>query len=188
MSKYFYEDTQQMRKRERDVRKGKRRVLAADEIKDAEGKFTAQLKLKEKEATLKEFAFKSGQGFQSNRTQAMGFGHSEASKAVWAEKKAPLPKVVKGESTKLQATLGDSKIKGVLPQWADINRVHVIAGAGTSTVLRAAESLAAKFGGTPLQWQKKVGTIITTNFDYEIHWEEYAGKQYRTKLVKVKKK
>jgi hypothetical protein len=83
-----YEDSQEMRRLEREVRKEKRRILTAEEIGDADGKFAAQLKLKEKEAKLKQFARNSGQGYQSNRTQSYGFGRSEASKAVWAQRKA----------------------------------------------------------------------------------------------------
>lgn len=181
-----YEQSQIQRKMEREIREQKRRVVAFEAAGDRESLLAAQLKLKDKEAQLKDFLGRAGRVRLREREQVLGFGRSQASRAVWAKRKAPLPKKFKTDDTVLQATLGDPRIKGILPRGADITNVRVIAGAGTSTVLRAAPSLAKTYGGSALQWQKKVGTISTKNFNYEIHWEEYAGKQYRPKLVRVK--
>lgn len=84
----IYEQSQVQRKLERDIREQKRRILTTTEIGDTEGKFKAQLKLKEKEAQLKAFTNKTGRTQRTNRQQLNGFGHSEAGKAVWAERKS----------------------------------------------------------------------------------------------------
>lgn len=83
-----YEQSQQQRKLERDVREQKRRILAADEIGDAEGKAAAQMKLKAKEAELKSFTQATGRTRRTNRQQVMDFGHSQASQAVWEDNRA----------------------------------------------------------------------------------------------------
>ncbi len=81
-----YEESQVQRKLERDIREQKRRILTANEIGDTEGKVKAQLALKNKEAQLKAFVKETGRTQRTNRQQLMKFGHSEASKAVWAER------------------------------------------------------------------------------------------------------
>ena len=82
-----YEESQEQRKIERAIREQKRRILAADSIGDADGKTAAQLKLKAKEAELKQFIRDTGRTQRTNRQQVMDFGHSEAMKAVWAQRK-----------------------------------------------------------------------------------------------------
>lgn len=181
-----YEKSQEQRKFERDIRQQKRRILAADAVGDKEGKLAAQLKLKEKEATLKQFIKDTGRTQRTNRQQVLGFGHSQASQAVWAQRKAPLPKTVKASDTILQASLGDSRVKGIIPQGAGIGSVRVIAGAGTSSELRAVNKLAEKYGGEASQWQKKGGIITSNSFRYDMHWYELAGRQYEIKLKGVK--
>lgn len=82
-----YEQSQEQRKIERAIREQKRRILAADTIGDTDGKTAAQLKLKAKEAELKQFIRDTGRTQRTNRQQVMDFGHSEAMKAVWAQRK-----------------------------------------------------------------------------------------------------
>jgi len=82
-----YEQSQEQRKIERAIREQKRRILAAGETGDADGKTAAQLKLKAKEAELKQLIRDTGRTQRTNRQQVMDFGHSEAMKAVWAQRK-----------------------------------------------------------------------------------------------------
>ena len=82
-----YEQSQQQRKLEREIREQKRRVLTADAANDAEGKVAAQFKLKEKEAALKQHLDATGRTQRAARQQVLGFGHSQASQAVWAQRK-----------------------------------------------------------------------------------------------------
>jgi hypothetical protein len=79
-------------------------------------------------------------------------------------------------------------MNGVIPQGATLTNVRVIAGVGTSTVLRNASNLSKKYGGQVSQWQKKGGIIETEYFRHDIHWEELQGVQYRVKLVRRIKK
>lgn len=184
----IYEQSQRQRTLERDIRAQKRRILAADGIGDSAGKQAAQLRLKAKESELKQFIKDTGRTQRTNRQQIMGFGHSQASQAVWAQRKATLPKTAKADNATLQSTLGDPRITGVIPQKAIIENVRVIAGSNTSTELRNAGILSEAYGGSALQWQKKGGIIETNNYRYDVHWNELNGKQYDTKLKGVKPK
>lgn len=96
-----YEITQIQRKFERDIRGLKREAAAYDSGREnAQNEQLRQqfledfnkvaLKLKEKERQLKDFLAQTGQPPDDARTQVLGFGKSQAQKAVWAEKKSPL--------------------------------------------------------------------------------------------------
>lgn len=93
-----YEISQMQRKFERDIRSLKREAAAADtgrsnapndELRQQfSNDFTAvSVKLKEKERQLNDFLKQTGELPDNARTQVMGFGRSQAQKAVWAEKK-----------------------------------------------------------------------------------------------------
>lgn len=83
----IYERSQKQRALERDIRKQKRRVMAASEM-DEGVKKSEQLRLKDKEQKLRDFLSETGRTLRANRQQVLGFGHSEASKAVWTKRKA----------------------------------------------------------------------------------------------------
>lgn len=103
-----YEESQRQRKLERDVRQQKRRILTADQVGDKEGLVKAQLKLKEKESMLKAHVKTTGRTQRTNRQQVLGFGHSEASKAVWAKRRV-------NEHNKIVGHISSNgiKIKGI---------------------------------------------------------------------------
>lgn len=86
-----YEESQQQRQLERDIRKQKRRALTAEASGDAEGLLDAQLKLRAKETELKDFLKKTGRTRRGNRQQVLDFSRPQASKAVWAKRKADNP-------------------------------------------------------------------------------------------------
>lgn len=94
-----YEISQMQRKYEREIRKLKRRAVAADTgMNNAQNDelrqqfsddFTeASVKLKEKERQLKEFLKQTNMLPDNARTQVLGFGRSVSQKAVTADKKA----------------------------------------------------------------------------------------------------
>ena len=85
-----YEESQQQRSLERDIRQQKRRVLAADNANDKEGKVAAQLALKGKESQLRAFTKQTGRTQRDNRQQVLDFGHRQATQAVWAKRKSDL--------------------------------------------------------------------------------------------------
>lgn len=195
----WYEATQMQREIEREIRKMKRELLAYQSAENAsygdepavkalrEAYVKDAAKLSKQRAELKGFLEQTGLRVQNDRAQVAGFGRSEAQKAVWAARTIQ-PKVFSAPNTALQETLGSSIIVGVVPKGATLEHVVVMAGAGSSVPLRAAQELTEQFGGKPSQWQKKGGTISTGNYAYEVHWEEWDGKQYRLKIKGVKAK
>jgi hypothetical protein len=80
-----YDESQEQRKFERQIREQKRRIITAKDDKQLK---KAQIKLKEKEAEAKAFAKRTGRTNRANRQQVDGFGKSEAQKAVRTAKKA----------------------------------------------------------------------------------------------------
>lgn len=80
----------------------------------------------------------------------------------------------------LDYTINGEKL--FIPQYAKFVNVRTIAGAGSKTVLRVAEGLAAKYGGKPEEWKKKVGKIESDKYVFDVHWYERNGKQYGTKI------
>lgn len=94
-----YEVSQMQRSLERDVRACKRSTAAfqaaAEEAEDEATQSTmraahadAAVKLKAAEKELKDFCNKTGFQQDSSRVWVNGFGHSQAQKAVWANKKS----------------------------------------------------------------------------------------------------
>lgn len=74
----------------------------------------------------------------------------------------------------LDYTINGEKL--FIPQYAKFVNVRTIAGAGSKTVLRVAEGLAAKYGGKPEEWKKKVGKIESDKYVFDVHWYERNGK------------
>lgn len=153
-----YEQSQQERALERDIRQQKRRILAADAIGDEEGKLAAQLKLKEKEAKLSGFIDKTGRTQRKDRQQVHGFGHSEASKATWAKKKAEDIARKKQEAYNISAKMmkddiasGQQPLKIIKSQQEKHIKDSPNYVEGKSYVfgsLEAAQKLVEKYGGT----------------------------------------
>lgn len=93
-----YEISQMQRAAERKIRKLKRRLITAQEsVKNAPDDATrasAQnyynrnaVKLKDAEKQLRDFCNQTGQWNDKFRTQVSGFNHSQAQKAVWANRR-----------------------------------------------------------------------------------------------------
>lgn len=191
----LYEATQLQRAMEREIRATKREwnALKSAEAADMgtvsyreEYQKTA-LELKKQREALKALEAETGLRDQASRTQVLGFGRSEASSATWAARKA-VPKVANAPDTILQAAVENSALHGIIPSDVSISSVRVIAGAGTSTELRAAAGLAEKYGGKTSQWEKKSGIIESAYHTFEVHWYELGGKQYDVKLKRIKEK
>lgn len=97
----LYEITQMQRKGERKVRELKRRAVTYDEaVKNASDEDTkaamqkkyqdSAVKLKKAEQDLKEFCNATHRDRDRFREQVLGFSHSQAQRAVWANKKDSL--------------------------------------------------------------------------------------------------
>lgn len=81
-----YEISQMQRKMEREIRATKRELTAFDAAGLQEDFARRSVKLKAQEQKLKDFTRATDRRIDSARVQVQGFGHSQASKAVWATK------------------------------------------------------------------------------------------------------
>ena len=205
------------RNKERGIRATKRELVALDEgmkssrdealKKELSEEFSKKsLRLQKQEASLNDFLEQTELKKDYSRTQTKEFDRSIAGKAKAASKKETerlhyiqhikpnLPKVQKADNTILQKKLdfdiiiNDKHKQGVIPAKVELFDVNVIAGYGSSTEIRVAKKLAEGYGGDYWKWQKKAGTCTSKYRKYEIHWYEYAGKQYDTKLKGFKER
>ncbi len=198
-----YEASQIQRKMERDIRASKRELAALDEAGKAaqdealgnalQADFSkSSVKLKEQERKLKDFLSQTRSLPDSSRVQVMGFGRSQAQKAVWIDKKlqiakedaiirpkSGLPKKLSlpNEVTKFTLNVDSPTQHGIVPKESTLHGVTVIAGDGTSTPIRDLPRLVATYPniGSPTGWQKKVGKVETDYHTYDIHWYENDG-------------
>ena len=218
---------ERQRAMERSVRRYKQELVAYDEAAknttEPEERIPWQaefndtvIKLKHKEAEIKDFCEQTGLQRETIREQVFaaatengikGFGKSVSGKAVQANKaldfikndaiikaKSGLPKVIKVDDEKLYGTsnVDFPNIQSIVPKATVLKNVHVIAGYGTSVPLRDLKRLYYTYPsvGSVQRWQKKVGVVFGENFSYEIHW--YSNGKFVSekdiKTVRVKKK
>ena len=83
-----YEATQKQRDMETAIRKTKRELIGYDSAGLKDDYTASAVKLKRQRYLYKEFSYLADMAQQKELTQIYGFGHSQASKAVWAEKAA----------------------------------------------------------------------------------------------------
>lgn len=84
----YYEATQRQRAMERSMRKTKREILAADATDDKDRFTEKSVLLRRQKDEYGRFSKAAGLSLRNERTQVGGFGHSQASRAAWAERKA----------------------------------------------------------------------------------------------------
>lgn len=84
----YYEATQKARSYERSIIISKRQLIGFDAVGDQDAFTAASVKLRQKKDVYKEFCRKTGQMERWERTQQNSYGHSIASKSVWAARKA----------------------------------------------------------------------------------------------------
>lgn len=105
----YYECTQKQRAMETAMRKTKREIIAAQASGD-DDMFTAKsILLRRQKEEYANFSKSAGMLTQNERAQVYGFGHSQASKTVWAERKAS--KI--GEATPITSSSGQAGIVNV---------------------------------------------------------------------------
>lgn len=117
-----YEISQMQRRMEREIRATKRELTAFDAAGLQEDFARQSVKLKAQEQKLKDFTRATDRRVDSARVQVQGFGHSQASKAVWANKNADrytafrASHIAKSDSEKLphfdKAVIPGSKLEG----------------------------------------------------------------------------
>lgn len=84
----YYEATQRQRAMERSMRKTKREILAADATDDKDRFTEKSVLLRRQKEEYGRFSKAAGLSLRNERAQVGGFGHSQASRAVGAERKA----------------------------------------------------------------------------------------------------
>lgn len=84
----YYEATQRQRAMERSMRKTKREILAADATDDKDRFTEKSVLLRRQKEEYGRFSKAAGLSVRNERAQVGGFGHSQAGRAVWAERKA----------------------------------------------------------------------------------------------------
>ena len=82
-----YEATQKQRDIETAIRKTKRELIGYDSAGLKDDYTAAAVKLKRQRDAYKEFSYLADMAQQKELTQIYGFGHSQASKAAWANRK-----------------------------------------------------------------------------------------------------
>lgn len=84
---------------------------------------------------------------------------------------------------------GTFEFHAVTPKGADMSKVEVMAGFGTSTPIRDLKRLYATYERDAEGWQKKSGTVFGKEYHYVIHWYENNGfvPQNEIKLKGMKK-
>lgn len=84
----YYEATQRQRAMERSMRKTKREILAADATDDKDSFAEKSVLLRRQKEEYGRFSKAAGLSVRNERAQVGGFGHSQAGRAAWAERKA----------------------------------------------------------------------------------------------------
>lgn len=73
-------------------------------------------------------------------------------------------------------------VQGIVPSNTTITNVHIIAGKDSSVNIRDRNKIAKKYNINTMDLNKKVGTVQSKYYDYEIHWYEANGNQLEAKL------
>ena len=69
-----------------------------------------------------------------------------------------------------------------IPSNALIKSVRTIAGKGSDVPIRVEPELIDSYGGKAGEWRKNVGKIESGKYIFDVHWYEFEGRQYGTKL------
>lgn len=195
----LYKQTQVQRALEREVRKQKRECMVLDAAGDQEGFKEASVRLKSKEAALKDYVSKNKNLHRrKDREQVVGFDKRVSAGAVAANKnhiKAMQTDTIRIKDTYVVKSLS-AKGKNydiIDPSTGEIfhfvpgtriQNSQVFAGKGTKHPLHpgVAEGLSEQIGGTPSKWQHCKGHGIVDYYGddrlAEVHWfqEETVGK------------
>ena len=105
----YYEATQKQRAMERSMRKTKREILAADATDDKDSFAEKSVLLRRQKEEYGRFSKAAGLSVRNERAQVGGFGHSQAGRAVWAERKAAGNALTNGSNSSIIKTREQTK-------------------------------------------------------------------------------
>ena len=169
-----YEARQKQRGYERAIRNTKRRVKTIDAAMTAtddpalklelQPDFQrASVRLKKQEASLKEFLSQTGRLRDSSREQVIGFGRSEAQKAVWADRRAAnsrLEEKLNWPKSALKRLRQDEKLISKGPN----ERAIIYNPNGSVAFIKNGGLDSVQF--SPREIQKMKGCVLTHNHPY----------------------
>lgn len=169
-----YEARQKQRGYERAIRNTKRRVKTIDAAMTATddpalklelqpGFQRASVRLKKQEASLKEFLSQTGRLRDSSREQVIGFGRSEAQKAVWADRRAAnsrLEEKLNWPKSALKRLRQDEKLISKGPN----ERAIIYNPNGSVAFIKNGGLDSVQF--SPREIQKMKGCVLTHNHPY----------------------
>lgn len=101
---------------------------------------------------------------------------------AWNELKTEYDIIRQGKYLQSQFAYVYDGEKSFIPNKTIFETTKVIAGGKNKAILRDKERIIKTYGGTPEQWQKKVGKIESDKHIFDMHWYEQNGKQYEMKL------
>lgn len=181
-----YQESQEQRRLERDVRYAKQKAAMLEAAGDKEVFVKEALKIKEKQAKYNAFCKETGRTKRLDRTQVFEYNRSVSSKATAAAKGYEF---IIGRSVGAKAKNYDiiDPQTGEFFHFAEgtrIQNISVFAGKGTKHSLHegVAEGLSEQLGGKSENWQHAKGNGIIDYYGEErlaeVHWfqEETVGK------------
>lgn len=105
----YYEATQRQRAMERSMRKTKREILAADATDDKDSFAEKSVLLRRQKEEYGRFSKAAGLSVRNERAQVGGFGHSQAGRAAWADRKAAGNALTNGSNSSIIKTREQTK-------------------------------------------------------------------------------
>lgn len=76
--------------------------------------------------------------------------------------------------------------KQFIPTGSNITNVKTIAGKGSDIEIRVEERLIENYGGVKGEWRKQVGKIVSSRYEFDIHWYERDFEMYEPKIKNIK--
>jgi SPP1 gp7 family putative phage head morphogenesis protein len=112
---------------------------------------------------------------ESGKTMPKGMTYDEWAKEQEVAEASNKPKTKRAPDATLTKTLqGDAAGKIVLvPRGAGVKKVRIIAGQPVKNPFKGAARYSKKVGGSPLEWEKKVGKVESAHRVFDIHWAEH---------------
>nr|DAU75731.1 MAG TPA: minor capsid protein [Caudoviricetes sp.] len=155
----IYQESQEQRRLERDIRYAKQKAAMLEAAGDKEGFEAEALKIKNAQAKYSAFCKETGRTKRLDRTQVYDYNRSVSSKATAAAKRRD----------KLETALRNAPVKlpdntlSKITEGAKITNVETFAGKGSNKELRVKDFLVQNYGGQANEWQhSKARTYVDT--------------------------
>lgn len=166
----IYEESQEQRRLEREIRYAKQKSVMLEKAGDKEGFEKEALKIKDAQKKYNAFCKETGRTKRLDRTQVYEYNRSISVKTTAAVKRRE----------RLETALRSTPVKlpdntfSKITEGAKISDIETFAGRGSNKELRVKEFLVQNYGGKANEWQhSKARTYINTDDGPRkavIHW------------------